>query len=389
MGVGALNFVLKSVDLILSILKGKPVFRFVILLALVWSTVVWAVAPRPQVKTAGEVAWEAIPDTIPDAEQVRVAREYLDKYPNEIPLLRSVQNILNRKSDLTEEFWKARMDENPTSANRYLWARKTGDSGAMKEQGEWIIAHDPENFWGYYLFAVSEMNKEKPDQTVVLSYLDQAIAKDPSRMEGWYYAADANEQAGNLDKAVEYYRAAMVVDSTDKTLEMSVMGIYARKHDADAYFSTVSKFLQSEPPLAMDLERYNTADRFKADKLLGDYTVLEVFAYWCNPCVKGALPEMNKRATEGTLPFRFWAVHAEGKNEGGLALMDSNDVKGLDWKLNFVFSTPDFNKRLGITAYPSYVVIDDKGRPVAMLVGHSESTIDLLEWLIIEARKRS
>ncbi|MBK6766644.1 MAG: tetratricopeptide repeat protein [bacterium] len=296
--------------------------RVVALIALAWVTTAWSVEPRPQVKSAAELAWEAIPDTIPDAEQVRIAREYLDLYPNEIPLLRSVQNILNRKSDLTEEFWKARMTETPSSANRYLWARKNGETGVMKEQSAWIIEHDPENYWGYYLAAVSEMNKEKPDQAVVIRYLEAAIAKDPSRPEGWYFCADAYEQSGNLDRAIECYRAAMVVDPTDKTLEMSVIGIYARKRDAEAYFSSVSRLLQSEPPLALDLERYNSTERLTTNALRGNYTVLEVFAFWCNPCVKGALPEMNKRATEGTLPFPFYALHAEGKNEGGLALMD-------------------------------------------------------------------
>ncbi|MBK6766645.1 MAG: hypothetical protein IPG71_10125 [bacterium] len=58
-------------------------------------------------------------------------------------------------------------------------------------------------------------------------------------------------------------------------------------------------------------------------------------------------------------------------------------------EIEFRVQYSDVNKRLGVTGYPSYVVIDDEARPVALLVGHSEATIDLLEWLIIEARKRS
>lgn len=363
--------------------------RLSLLLVLSLFAVLWAVEPKPQVKSAAELAWEAIPDTIPDEEQVRVAKEYLDKYPNDIPLLRSVQNILNRKSDLTPEFWKARMEQNPTSANRYLWARKTGESAEMKKQADWIMENDKESFWGYYLAAASEMSKDAPDFAVATGFYDQAIAKDPSRPEGWYFCADANEQAGNLDRAIECYRAGLVVDPSDKSLEMSIMGIYARKRDADKYFEYASKLIQSDPPLEISLERYKHSTPLTTADLTKDFTVLEVFAYWCGPCVKGALPEMNKLADEGKLPFNFYPVHAEGKNEGGLALMDSNDVTGRDWHLNFVFGNDEFNKRLGVTAYPSYYLIDKNARPVAMLIGHSESTIDLLEWLIIEARKRS
>lgn len=240
----------------------------------------WAVDPRLQVKSAAELAWDAIPDTIPDEEQVRVAKEFLEKNPNDIPLLRGVQNILNRKSDLTPEFWKERMEKSPTSANRYLWARKSADTTEMKAQAEWIMENDKENFWGYYLAAVAESYKETPDQKVVISYFDQAIAKDPSRPEGWYFCADANEQAGNLDRALECYRAGMVANPTDNSLEMSIMGIYAQKRDADNYFALAAKLLPKEPALQLDLGMHGSDRKMTAADFTGKYTVLEMFTYW-------------------------------------------------------------------------------------------------------------
>lgn len=244
----------------------------------VWSAT--AVEPRPMVKSAAELAWEAIPDTIPDEEQVRIAREYLDQYSTDIPLLRSVQNILNRKSDLTVEFWKERMDKNPTAANHYLYARKVGTSEEMKTQADWIIQNDPNNFWGYYLAAVSELSKEKPDLNVTVGYFEQAIAKDPSRPEGWYYCADAHEQLGNLDKALECYQAGLVVEPGDKSLKMSILGLYAQKRDAEKYFALSAELLPKEPPLQIDLGMHGSEHKMTASDFSGQYTVLEMFTHW-------------------------------------------------------------------------------------------------------------
>lgn len=257
--------------------------RTVFMLSLVAASCVWAAAPAqplPQVKSAAELAWEAIPDTIPDAEQVRVAMEYLDNNPNDIPLLRNVQNILNRKGDLTVEFWKERMDKNPTTANRYLYARKVGESDVMKAHADLIMNEDPNNFWGYYLAAVSELNKEKPDLNISVGFFEQAIAKDPSRPEGWYYCADSYEQLGNLDKALECYQAGLVVQPGDKSLKMSILGLYGQKRDADKYFTLAAELLPKEPPLQIDLGMHGSEHKMTASDFSGQYTVLEMFTHW-------------------------------------------------------------------------------------------------------------
>lgn len=102
-----------------------------------------------------------------------------------------------------------------------------------------------------------------------------------------------------------------------------------------------------------------------------------------------SLPEMNALKTENKLPFPVYAVHAEGAHEKALAIMDSTDANGKPWKLDFVYGDQALKDRLAVAGYPSYYVIDDQARPVAVVLGHPENTIDLLEWLIIEARKRS
>lgn len=254
--------------------------KVVLILCLILTGTLWATEPQTMVKSAGQLAWEAVPDTLPDAEQVRIAREFLDQYPNDIPLLRSVQNVLNRKSDLTVDFWKERMDKSPTTANRYLYARKANDPAISKEQAEWMMKNDAGNFWGYYLAAVTEWSKETPDMKVVIDYFDQAIAKDPSRPEGWYYCGDANEQAGNLDRALQCYQAAKVVEPDDTSLNMSILGIYAQKRDADNYFALAAQLLPKEPPLQVELGMHNSGHKMTASDFSGQYTVLELFTYW-------------------------------------------------------------------------------------------------------------
>lgn len=98
---------------------------------------------------------------------------------------------------------------------------------------------------------------------------------------------------------------------------------------------------------------------------------------------------MNALKTENKLPFPVYAVHAEGAHEKAVALMDTLDSKGKPWMLDFVYGDKELNDRLAVSGYPSYYVIDDKAQPVAVVLGHPDNTIDLLEWLIIEARKRS
>jgi len=105
--------------------------------------------------------------------------------------------------------------------------------------------------------------------------------------------------------------------------------------------------------------------------------------------VQRSLPEMNALKSENKLSFPVYAVHADGAQEKAIALMDSNDAKGKPWTLDFVYGDDALKDRLAIAAYPSYYVIDDHARPVAVLIGHPENTIDMLEWLIIQAKKRS
>ena len=103
-----------------------------------------------------------------------------------------------------------------------------------------------------------------------------------------------------------------------------------------------------------------------------------------------SLPEMNQAITEGNLGFRFCAFHRGGEHEKARKIVDGKDAHDREWKVDFVWSTDDFEKQLGgVKGLPSYYVLDAAGRVRAMIKGHAKDTLDTLRWLIGEIGKRS
>lgn len=102
-----------------------------------------------------------------------------------------------------------------------------------------------------------------------------------------------------------------------------------------------------------------------------------------------SLPEMNQAITEGTLPFRAYALHRGGEHEKARKIVDGKDTKGREWKVDFVWSSKEFEKQFGeVKGLPSYYVIDSAGRVRAVIKGHSKKTMQTLEWLVAEIGKR-
>ena len=102
-----------------------------------------------------------------------------------------------------------------------------------------------------------------------------------------------------------------------------------------------------------------------------------------------SLPEMNEAKTKGTLPFRVYALHRGGEHEKARKIVEGKDAKGRPWVLDFVWSTPAFEKRLGgVMGLPSYYVLDAQGRVRAVIKGHTKHTLETLAWLVKEVEKR-
>ncbi len=103
-----------------------------------------------------------------------------------------------------------------------------------------------------------------------------------------------------------------------------------------------------------------------------------------------SLPEMNKEKREGKLPFPVYALHRGGEHDKAKKIIAEKNAMGEEWNLDFLWSTPEFEKQLGgVKGLPSYYLIGPDGRVRAVLKGHPKNTLETLVWLQGEIEKRS
>jgi hypothetical protein len=106
--------------------------------------------------------------------------------------------------------------------------------------------------------------------------------------------------------------------------------------------------------------------------------------------VQRSLPEMNKEKREGKVPFPVYALHRGGKNDKAVKIISEKNALGEDWNLDFLWSTPEFEKQFGgVKGLPSYYLIGPDGRVRAVIKGHPKNTMETLIWLNSELDKRS
>lgn len=100
---------------------------------------------------------------------------------------------------------------------------------------------------------------------------------------------------------------------------------------------------------------------------------------------------MNQLSIDNNLPFPLYAFHTGGEIQEAKTLIDSTDINGKAWTLNFVWSTPHFEEQFGgISEHPRYYLIDPDGEPCAVFNNHPDNTIETLVWLKdqVEARRK-
>jgi hypothetical protein len=106
--------------------------------------------------------------------------------------------------------------------------------------------------------------------------------------------------------------------------------------------------------------------------------------------VQRSLPEMNRAKMENKVPFQVFALHRGGKNEKGEKIIADKSKLGDAWVLDFLWSTPEFEKQFGgVKGLPSYYLVGSDGRVRAVLKGHSKNTMETLTWLRDQIEKHS
>ena len=93
---------------------------------------------------------------------------------------------------------------------------------------------------------------------------------------------------------------------------------------------------------------------------------------------------------ENRLPFQMFALHRGGENDKAKAIIAGKAADGNDWKLDFAWSTPAFEKQFGgVKGLPSYYFIDKTGRMRAVLKGHSKDMLETIVWMTKQVEARS
>lgn len=100
---------------------------------------------------------------------------------------------------------------------------------------------------------------------------------------------------------------------------------------------------------------------------------------------------MNRAKIEGKVPFPVYALHRGGKHEKGEKIIaDKSHELGDNWVIDFLWSTPEFEKQFGgVKGLPSYYLVGPDGRVRAVIKGHPQNTLETLIWLRDEIEKRS
>ena len=100
-----------------------------------------------------------------------------------------------------------------------------------------------------------------------------------------------------------------------------------------------------------------------------------------------SLPEMNEAKQAGNLPFQIYAFHRGGDHPKARKIIEGKDANGWAWALDFIWSTPAFEKQLGgVKGLPSYYVLDAQGHVRGVVKGHNKNTLATLKWLVEQTR---
>lgn len=237
-------------------------------------------------------------------------------------------------------------------------------------------------------------------QLEISSALDQAIAGNNEEAKKIEYAK-RSEMFGLRDKLFLNY----VKDNLDNPLSawllsfqpLDSIAFYYDKLGENARNSIFRQMIDREMERYTRFHSINGVGSRASDFALGDisgkpfslssiagkdkYVILDFWGSWCGPCVKG-MPTMKS----------FYAKHREKLEIVGVACDESSgDVwrgavqqLGLPWINVCNDDGSAVNKKYGVKAYPTKIVIDPEGTIVIKEEGESEDFYKKLETLLNE-----
>ena len=181
--------------------------------------------PQPMKQSEAEAEFCAAVDKEGNAtERLRIAKEYLERYPNDVPLGRYAASIIYQssihKSDAVEYLRMFADAHHREIGPQYYYARIADDTLIWDEKARWALARDSTNYWAWLMWMAAEWHKSNPEMSSVMTRIEKAIALDSSRPEAFMFLGDAHGEQGNWLSAIEAYEAGLVCDSSSNPLRL-------------------------------------------------------------------------------------------------------------------------------------------------------------------------
>lgn len=179
--------------------------------------------PQSMKQSAEEIAFDAeMSRESSSEERMKIAKSYLERYPNDIPLGRYATDVMRRSSaDKTEviDYLQTFANAHPRDIGpQYYYARIADDTLIWEEKARWALAKDSKNFWAWLMWMAAEWHQSNPDLKLVTERVGRAVSLDPSRPEGYFFLGDAFAEQGDWPQAIEAYEAGLVCDPLDNRL---------------------------------------------------------------------------------------------------------------------------------------------------------------------------
>jgi len=101
----------------------------------------------------------------------------------------------------------------------------------------------------------------------------------------------------------------------------------------------------------------------------GRMTLLDFWASWCGPC-RESVPDLKSlQRTYGRDQLEVISVNEDKNEDAGRSYASEH---GMNWEVQFDAGGPTA-RRYGVSAYPTFVLVDGRGREVQRFVGEDPS----------------